>query len=76
MTEKFDSQFHKSYVRGEGEVAEDTRPVEETRFPIGKTTFEELLASYRAYVHDEKAELPETILKDLLSIQRTENDRK
>jgi len=64
MVEKFDSKFHKDYVRGAGEIV----PPAEVKIPeiiVIKRSFEEVLAEYRRYVRDPNAELPEDILKTL-----------
>ena len=65
MCEKiFQSKFHKWYVGGEGEVAEE-QPRESSTQPIRARTIEEILAEYRWYVNDSKAELPEEVLEHL-----------
>lgn len=72
MTEIFESEFHKKYVGGEGEVVE--KPVKnEPKINVRGTTEEEVLIEYRRYIRDPLAELPEAIRSTLLSIQRTEN---
>lgn len=66
MTEKrvFDSNFHKWYVGGEGEVnlrSESFKPKNE----IKVQTYDELLADYRRYMRNPKAEFTEEILEEL-----------
>ncbi len=63
MTE-FDSIFHKHYVDGSGVVIDKGEPYR-PKNEIKGQTYEEILAEYRAYVHDPKAELPEEILEEL-----------
>lgn len=71
----FESEFHKKYVGGEGEVLGKTVLMPDTKGNgMGRTTEEEVLEEYRRYVRDPKAELPEEIRKTFLAIQRTEND--
>lgn len=71
MTEKFDSKFHKEYVRGEGEVVEKLSDISsQTRLPDGQVsvasrTYEDVLAEYRWYIRDPEAVLPEEIEKQL-----------
>lgn len=66
MTEqKFESKFHKQYVGGEGEVVEASVRQTPNMTEVKTETFEEILAQYRAYVNDPKAELPEEILEEL-----------
>ena len=75
MTEKFESDFHKRYVGGEGEVEE--KPivlVSPVRPLIKPTTLEEVEAEYRWYVGDKTAVLPEEIRQIFLAIRRTEDD--
>lgn len=66
MTEKrvFDSNFHRWYVGGEGEVSIGSEPFRPKNEAVGKS-YEEVLAEYRAYVRDPQAELPEEILEEL-----------
>lgn len=75
MTEKFDNEFHKKYVSGEGEVRES----EGTASLLSGErvmTYERVLAEYRKYINDPSAELPDSVLKAFfLEKPRTENDR-
>lgn len=66
MTEKrvFDSNFHKNYVGGEGVVVDKQITTLKTR-EYSSQTAEDILAEYRRYVNDPKAELPEVILAEL-----------
>lgn len=76
MTEKFESEFHKRYVGGEGEVEE--KPVKfglPSTGEIRLTTLEDLLAEYRWYLRDPNAQLPEEVERQFLAIHGTENDR-
>ncbi len=69
MTEqKLESKFHKWYVGGEGEVEE--RPLVELApsHTLRAITLEEVLAEYRNYVRDPKAELPEILVEELRKI--------
>lgn len=78
MVEIFDSVFHKRYVGGEGDVKADTSS-NNADIDSGyvSTTLEDVLAEYRWYINDQKAELPESLVKQLLSMGiRTENDGK
>jgi len=63
MVEKFDSMFHKKYVGGEGEIVEKELPTPSNT--IEAETFEDLLAQYRKYVNDPKAELPKETVEEL-----------
>ena len=76
MTEIFESEFHKRYVGGEGEVEKKQikRGLPSTG-EIRPTTLEDLLAEYRWYMRDPNAQLPEEIKQQFLAIHRTENDR-
>jgi hypothetical protein len=74
INEIFDSAFHKRYVGGEGEIAEELS--QEFNQPVVGMTMEQTLDKYRIYVRDQKAELPEEVMEETLSNQRTENDRK
>jgi hypothetical protein len=61
MTEKFESDFHKRYVGGQGDVEEKETFV----FPaknVEKIPYDEILAEYRKYVGDSDAELPGELL--------------
>lgn len=60
--EKFDSQFHKRYVGGEGEI--DEKSLLEFSGVIGMS-YEEVLDEYRRYMRDPHAELPEVIISQL-----------
>jgi hypothetical protein len=77
MEAKFESEFHKWYVGGEGEVEP---PKSEPRFlPAEKRstrslTMSEILDQYRWYVGDETAQLPKALEQHLLAIG-TEDDR-
>ena len=68
MAEKFESAFHKWYVRGEGEVEEKSinliSPITECRKAI---TLEEVEAEYRRYLRDSEAQLPQEIMKTFLA---------
>ncbi|HOX95805.1 MAG TPA: hypothetical protein PLI45_00270 [Candidatus Woesebacteria bacterium] len=79
MTENlrvFDSEFHRRYVGGDGVVCEGPIVlISPMKTEIRPTTYEEVLADYRRYVGDPKAELPDEIKKTLLAINRTENGR-
>lgn len=57
----FESEFHKKYVGGEGEVVESPLKVESSKVVKGMSK-EDLLAEYRKYVNDPKAELPEGLI--------------
>jgi len=76
MTEIFESEFHRKYVGGEGEVRE-----KRAGFGLSSTgetraaTLEDLLAEYRWYMRDPNAQLPEEVERQFLTIHRTENDR-
>lgn len=64
MTENpvFDSEFHKRYVGGDGDIASKEAPVQ-PRMGLKKTTEEELLVSYRNYMHEPNIELPDWLKK-------------
>ncbi len=64
MTEQFDSRFHKRYVDGSGVVIDKGEPFVSKNEVRGQT-YEEILAEYRAYVGDSKAELPQEVLEEL-----------
>lgn len=75
MTEKFESQFHKRYVGGEGEVEE--KPIiliSPNRSVIRPTTLEEVEDEYRRYVGDMTAELPEEVRRAFLALKKIESD--
>lgn len=59
---------------GEGGDVETAPPIVVSFQKEIKTTLEYVIREYRKYVNDPKAELPNEVMKDLLSIQRTEND--
>ena len=76
MTEVFDSEFHRRYVGGTGEIVEKPLTSLSNRCVVRPISMEQVLREYRVYVQDPHAELPEEILRSfLLSIKRTENDR-
>lgn len=62
---KFDSKFHKFYVGGGEGVIEDKPFVEIPRQEVRPQTLADVLAEYRAYVKDSKAELPAAIMDEL-----------
>lgn len=66
MTEKrvFDSNFHRWYVGGEGEVSMGREPFRPKNEAKGMS-YDDVLAAYRAYVRDPEADLPEEILAEL-----------
>ena len=66
MTEKrvFDSNFHKWYVGGEGEVNLGSEPFKPKNEVEGKK-YKELLEEYRIHMSDPKAEFTEEILQEL-----------
>lgn len=65
MTEKkFETEFHKRYVGGEGEVAEKEKP-KSVAGTIRGMSYEDVLAEYRWYVRDSEAELPKEVEKQL-----------
>lgn len=66
MTEKrvFDSNFHRWYVGGEGEVNLGSEPFKPKNEVMGKS-YEDVLAEYRAYVGDSEAQLPQEIMDEL-----------
>ncbi len=66
MTEKrvFDSNFHRWYVGGEGEVSLGREPFKPKNEVKGKS-YEEVLAEYRVYIGDSEAELPQDIVEEL-----------
>lgn len=66
MTEKkvFDSNFHRWYVGGEGEVKLSESPFSPKNEVVGQT-YNEILAEYRAYVGDSEAQLPQDIMEEL-----------
>ncbi len=64
MTEKFDSKFHKEYLRGEGPI-EERQIAEIGAAVISVMSYEELLAEYRWYVKDPTAELPAEVMEQL-----------
>ncbi|EKD52619.1 MAG: hypothetical protein ACD_61C00288G0001 [uncultured bacterium] len=64
--EKFDSQFHKKYVGGEGPIMEDARKPVTIDTTYGGISIQDVLSDYRRYVGDPTAELPEEILEELI----------
>lgn len=62
MTEKFDNLFHKKYVGGQGEVEDNSLPIEPIN-EVSGMSYEEVLAHYRWYVGDPNAQLPEEVEK-------------
>jgi len=67
MTEKriFDSNFHRWYVgEGNGVVDLGSEPYK-SKNEIRGQTYEDLLAQYRRYVNDPKAEFTQEILEEL-----------
>ena len=67
MAEKvtYSSRFHRWYVGDpEGEIAEGPIRAAETG-KIRQVSVEEILAQYRAYVHDPEAELPQIVIDQL-----------
>ncbi len=64
MTEQFDSIFHKRYVDGSGVVIDKGAPFV-PKNEIKGQTYDELLAEYRTYMNDPKAEFTEEMLVDL-----------
>ena len=70
----FESEFHKRYVGGEGEVkVEPITLISPEKHMVRPTTLEEIRAEYRAYMHDPDAELPQGIVDTYQAIHRTEN---
>ena len=69
MTEKrvFDSNFHKWYVGGEGEVNLGSEPFK-SKNEIKGQIYDELLAEYRMYMNDPKAEFTEEMLEELAKL--------
>jgi len=65
IEKRFDSKFHKFYVGGSEGVIEDKQFVEVDTNTIRPQTVEDVLAEYRAYVRDPKAQLPSAILEEL-----------
>ncbi|KKT36631.1 MAG: hypothetical protein UW26_C0042G0004 [Candidatus Collierbacteria bacterium GW2011_GWF1_44_12] len=63
----FQSEFHRRYVGGEGEVVERPMAVLSTRV-IDAKTYQDVLSEYRWYMRDPKAELPEEIVEILKTI--------
>ncbi len=64
MTEQFDSIFHKRYVDGSGVVIDKGIPFV-PKNEIRTQSYEELLAEYRRYMRDPKAEFTEEMLVEL-----------
>jgi hypothetical protein len=67
MVLKFDSEFHRRYVGGEGEV-EDKPSVDGKQPRLEGMSVEEILEEYRRYVGDAEAELPEWLVEQLILI--------
>lgn len=63
MTQKYESEFHKRYVGGVGEV--DLGDIPKSKVEIVVQSYEEILDHYRKYVGNPEAELPEAILREL-----------
>jgi len=59
----FQSEFHRRYVGGEGEVVE--KPVFRAISEYEGVSYEKILAEYRWYMRDAAAELPEEIMEML-----------
>ena len=68
MTEKYDSKFHKQYVSGEGEVEEKPMVILKSENKLSKEKTEDVLAWYREYIGDAKAELPVEVLKSFVAL--------
>lgn len=65
IEKRFDSKFHKFYV-GEIEGDVEEKPVVQIlKTEVRSQTFADILAEYRAYVKDPKAELPAPVLEEM-----------
>ncbi len=64
MTEIFDSIFHKRYVDGSGVVIDKGVPFTPKNEVKGQT-YDELLADYRRYMRNPKAEFTQEMLEEL-----------
>ena len=76
MTENlpvFDSEFHRGYVGGEGEI-KPSKPLTLPKMEVTPCRMSDIEAEYRWYMNDPKAKLPADLEKHLLSIG-TEDDR-
>lgn len=67
MTEIYDSEFHRRYVHGSGEVA-DKPVLFVPKNEVKGQTYDELLAEYRLYMNDPKAEFTQEMLEELAKL--------
>jgi hypothetical protein len=63
--QKYDNRFHKWYVGEQGDVQVEERVVEISSGGLITEDYETVLAEYRAYVRDSKAELPKEVIETL-----------
>lgn len=64
MIDKYDSNFHKRYLDGSGVVIDKGAPYA-PKNEIRGQTYEDILAEYRMYMNDPKAEFTEEMLEEL-----------
>lgn len=67
MAEQFDSIFHKRYVDGSGVVIDKGTSIV-PKNEIRPQSYGDLLAEYRRYMNDPKAEFTQEILEELTKL--------